>query len=126
MTRLRIIAVLADVVLLSGTVSQPTAQRAGGAPTWRHEVVRSFPHDPDAFTQGLLVRDGYFYESTGRKGSSSLRKVAKKGARNGAWFRTEPKVTCRISRLSKLSSNVVNWSSGIEAGLGILESSAET
>jgi glutamine cyclotransferase len=74
-TRLRIIAALAGVALLSVAVSQPTAQRAGGAPTWRHEVVRSFPHDPDAFTQGLLVRDGYFYESTGRKGFSSLRKV---------------------------------------------------
>ena len=75
MTRLRHISALAAMVLLSGAASQPTAQRAGGAPTWRHEVVRSFPHDPDAFTQGLLVRDGYFYESTGRKGLSSLRKV---------------------------------------------------
>ena len=45
------------------------------APTWRHEVVRSFPHDPDAFTQGLLFRDGFLYESTGRNGRSSLRKV---------------------------------------------------
>lgn len=40
---------------------------------WR--VVRVYPHDPDAFTQGLIFRDGYFYESTGRRGKSSLRKV---------------------------------------------------
>ncbi len=40
---------------------------------WR--VVRIMPHDPDAFTQGLIYRDGFFYESTGRKGESSLRKV---------------------------------------------------
>lgn len=40
---------------------------------WR--VVRILPHDPDAFTQGLIYRDGFFYESTGRKGKSSLRKV---------------------------------------------------
>lgn len=40
---------------------------------WR--VVRILPHDPDAFTQGLIYRDDVFYESTGRKGKSSLRKV---------------------------------------------------
>ena len=39
------------------------------------EIINTFPHDPDAFTQGLLFRDGYLYESTGRRGQSSLRKV---------------------------------------------------
>ena len=38
-------------------------------------VVAAFPHDPNAFTQGLLYHDGYFYESTGRYGQSSLRRV---------------------------------------------------
>ena len=37
--------------------------------------MRSFPHDPEAFTQGLLFRDGFLYESTGQNGRSSLRKV---------------------------------------------------
>lgn len=63
------------VLALLGLVRQPVAVGAGTAPTWRHEVVRSFPHDPDAYTQGLLVRDGFLYESTGQKGRSSLRKV---------------------------------------------------
>lgn len=40
---------------------------------WR--VVRIYPHDPEAFTQGLIFRDGYLYESTGLKGKSSLRKI---------------------------------------------------
>jgi glutamine cyclotransferase len=75
LTVARIAAALVASVLLAGAARQPAAARAGGAPTWRHEVVRSFPHDPDAFTQGLLVRDGFLYESTGRKGQSSLRKV---------------------------------------------------
>ncbi|MEX0773746.1 MAG: glutaminyl-peptide cyclotransferase [Balneolales bacterium] len=45
-------------------------------PTWYdYEVVNIYPHDPGAFTQGLLFRDGYLYESTGRFGQSSLRKV---------------------------------------------------
>lgn len=39
------------------------------------EIVNTYPHDPEAFTQGLLYRDGYLYESTGRRGQSSLRKV---------------------------------------------------
>lgn len=37
------------------------------------EVVRELPHDPEAFTQGLVVLDGVLYESTGLEGSSSLR-----------------------------------------------------
>ena len=40
-----------------------------------YEVVRQYPHDPDAFTQGLLFREGALYESTGRNGHSTLRKV---------------------------------------------------
>ncbi|MEX0928766.1 MAG: glutaminyl-peptide cyclotransferase [Balneolales bacterium] len=40
-----------------------------------YEVVNIYPHDPEAFTQGLLFHDGYLYESTGRHGQSSLRKV---------------------------------------------------
>lgn len=39
------------------------------------EVINVYPHDPQAFTQGLLWFDGVLYESTGRNGQSSLRKV---------------------------------------------------
>jgi glutamine cyclotransferase len=39
-------------------------------------VVNTFPHDPDAFTQGLVVQGGELYEGTGRNGQSSLRRVA--------------------------------------------------
>jgi glutamine cyclotransferase len=39
------------------------------------EVVNVYPHDPDAFTQGLVYDDGFLYEGTGRYGHSSLRKV---------------------------------------------------
>jgi glutamine cyclotransferase len=40
-----------------------------------YQVVQSFPHDTDAFTQGLLWHNGYLYESTGLEGKSRLRKV---------------------------------------------------
>lgn len=43
--------------------------------TYTYRVVQKFPHDPQAFTQGLVYQDGYFYESTGLYGRSSLRQV---------------------------------------------------
>ena len=39
------------------------------------QVVRTYPHSTDAFTEGLLFRDGYLYESTGREGQSFIRKT---------------------------------------------------
>ena len=40
-----------------------------------YRVVNTYPHDPQAYTQGLLYEDGYLYESTGLNGRSSLRMV---------------------------------------------------
>ncbi|HZR57060.1 MAG TPA: glutaminyl-peptide cyclotransferase [Terriglobales bacterium] len=45
------------------------------APEYTFEVVRQFPHDTTAFTQGLAYHEGYLYEGTGIKGRSSLRQV---------------------------------------------------
>ena len=42
---------------------------------WTFEIVATIPHDPDAFTQGLLVHDGLLFESTGKYGESTLRQV---------------------------------------------------
>lgn len=39
------------------------------------EVLATYPHDPTAFTQGLLLTNDHFYESTGLYGESSLREV---------------------------------------------------
>ena len=39
------------------------------------EVVEDYPHDPEAYTQGLLWHDGSLLESTGQYGESSLRRV---------------------------------------------------
>lgn len=44
-------------------------------PRFSFKVVKAFPHDPTAFTQGLVFADGIFYESTGLRGQSTLRKV---------------------------------------------------
>ena len=44
-------------------------------PVYGYEVVAAYPHDPDAYTQGLFWLDGALYESTGLEGRSSIRKV---------------------------------------------------
>ena len=42
---------------------------------YTYQIVETFPHDENAFTQGLFYENGLFYESTGRYGDSSVRKV---------------------------------------------------
>ncbi len=46
---------------------------AAGADSYK--VIHVYPHDPNAFTQGLIYLDGHLYESTGMNGRSSLRMV---------------------------------------------------
>jgi glutaminyl-peptide cyclotransferase len=55
------------------TVATPPATEE--VPLYTYRVVNAFPHDPAAFTQGLVYQDGIFYEGTGLRGQSTLRKV---------------------------------------------------
>ena len=49
---------------------------AGAAPQdYTYVVEKEYPHDEGAYTQGLVYRDGFLYESTGQRGESRLRKV---------------------------------------------------
>src|SRR5215469_17958862 len=64
---------LAPLGLVSGQ-SAPGPSRPK-TPEYTFKVVHVFPHDPAAFTQGLVYHDGFFYESTGLNGRSQLRKV---------------------------------------------------
>ncbi|MDP1572096.1 MAG: glutaminyl-peptide cyclotransferase [Vicinamibacterales bacterium] len=66
--------IAAGAVVTGAHVRDDDAQRAA-APVYGHRVITSYPHDPAAFTQGLLYRDGVLYESTGLYGESSLRRV---------------------------------------------------
>lgn len=59
-----------------GMVAETSLHRElPGVPVYGYRIVRTYPHDPGAFTQGLIYRDGYLYEGTGLHGRSSLRKV---------------------------------------------------
>lgn len=67
--------------MLRATALQIVVAAMAGVPAWaavpEYGVVvsKAYPHDPAAFTEGLLYQDGFLYESTGREGQSSIRKV---------------------------------------------------
>lgn len=73
------------VLLLSGCGSVPDTgspvRNPAAAPhppipvSYGYEIVATYPHDPNAFTQGLIWFEDALYESTGLYGQSSLRKV---------------------------------------------------
>jgi len=51
------------------------------APLRKFDIVAEYPHDPNALTQGLIYVGGSLYESTGREGQSSIRRVELKTGR---------------------------------------------
>jgi glutamine cyclotransferase len=55
----------------ASTIAEPPIS----VPTNGYQVLHVYPHDPKAFTQGLIYVDGHLYESTGYNGRSSLRMV---------------------------------------------------
>jgi|SRR5262245_5835063 len=42
---------------------------------YSYEIINTYPHDPAAYTQGLVYQQGSLYESTGLNGQSSFRKI---------------------------------------------------
>ena len=68
--------------------ASPVASPADGprkinepVPVYTYQITNIYPHDRAAFTQGLIFRDGFLWESTGQYGSSSLRQVELKTGR---------------------------------------------
>jgi glutamine cyclotransferase len=63
-------------LIVALSVARNSAQTAvSQVPVYGYQVVHTYPHDPTAFTQGLIFLDGVLYESTGLNNRSSLRKV---------------------------------------------------
>jgi glutaminyl-peptide cyclotransferase len=82
-----VIAVLRAVAVLLAAVALGVATAQAGPRQPERlavEVVRAFPHDREAYTQGLVLEGGRLYESTGLYGRSDLREVA---LRSGAVLR---------------------------------------
>ncbi len=53
----------------------PGSILAENLPTYTFRTIEEYPHDPSAYTQGLVFEDDFLYESTGLRGESSLRIV---------------------------------------------------
>jgi glutamine cyclotransferase len=74
--------VLFGSLLLLPFSIQKRADGSGTAtPVYDYKIVKVFPHDPEAFTQGLVFHQGALYEGTGLSGKSTLRKVDPKTGR---------------------------------------------
>ena len=60
----------------NAATANTSAQAVEPAPaTYSYRIVNTYPHDPQAFTQGLFYLNGKFYESTGQIGQSTIRHV---------------------------------------------------
>lgn len=65
-----------ETVPIDDTPSTPPPLTATTIPeALRVEVIQRHPHDPEAFTQGLLWHDGHLFESTGLERRSSVRRI---------------------------------------------------
>lgn len=72
---MRLLKSLSAVLLAAVLVAcGPAPVSAATAPVGGYTVVKAYPHDTNAFTEGLFYRDGFIFESTGLKGRSFIRK----------------------------------------------------
>lgn len=63
--------VLALLLLLASSLSLAQEQ----VPRYGYNLVNTYPHNIESFTQGLLYHEGYLFEGTGKNGRSSLSKI---------------------------------------------------
>lgn len=63
--------------VLASTALLPLGPVACGSDVveYHMEILRALPHDSAAYTQGFLLHDGHFFESTGQYGTSTIRRV---------------------------------------------------
>ncbi len=62
-------------VVVTEKVAEPEREPKPAIVAQEYRVVREYPHDPKTYTQGLIYRDGFLYESSGLTGRSFLAKV---------------------------------------------------
>ena len=74
---MRRIATVVSLIAMSALRAPGFAawQTPPDVPLYGYQIVRVYPHDANAFTQGLQYADGVLYEGTGLNGRSSIRKV---------------------------------------------------
>jgi len=62
-------------IAIGGTYLAIVMRPRTAVPRFGYEVLKTYKHDPAAFTQGFQVHDGFLWESTGRNKQSSIRKI---------------------------------------------------
>jgi len=90
--------ILASLAFLAAFACSPATAPAATAPdappaipVYGFEVVAEHPHDPAAFTEGLLIHEGQLWESTGEEGTSWVRKVDLATGQTQKQFTLDPK-----------------------------------
>ena len=69
------LVVLFVLIALGGVYLQRLLRPVPNIPTFSYKVIAEHPHDPQSFSQGLVLENGYVWESTGKYGKSKLRKI---------------------------------------------------
>ena len=75
LTLLALIAGFFILSLKSKTLDTADPAKTKAPPVYRYKIINTYPHDKNAFTQGLVFDNGFLYEGTGRRGQSTLRKL---------------------------------------------------
>lgn len=86
-TQVAYAAIIAAPPTVMPTPTEAVTPTPAPPPIYSYNVVNTFPHDPAAFTQGLVYADGGLYEGTGRWGESTIREVA---LESGTVLRSRP------------------------------------
>lgn len=78
-SRVLILSILGSLTIIACAPQQFQAPARTAIPVstpqFTYKIVNTYPHDPGAFTQGLVYEDGFLYEGTGLRGQSTLRRV---------------------------------------------------
>ncbi len=97
----------------SGGPAPPPIALPAATPVHGYRIVREFPHDRGAFTQGLFHHDGFLYESTGLRGESTLRRVELESGRVVAQHRLLSSYFGEGSALADGRIHMLTWTSGV-------------
>ena len=64
------LVVLFLVISIGGTYLAIALRPKTDAPRYTYQLIKKYPHDGAAFTQGFVMHDGFLWESTGRNGKT--------------------------------------------------------
>lgn len=73
--RWQLIAIFVIIAIGGTYLAKASRDSLVDVPRYTYKEIYKYPHDSSSFTQGLLLEDGIVWESTGKNGQSSIRKV---------------------------------------------------